>query len=253
VPSDYIRLHLPNVRSLRSVGPVHFMRLYGTVVNFQFRRWMHERFGDSFRSAPVKNPTRMINKTRSDIVADVADGAATLLAAFDGGATVDVAAATEVQRRFFQLADVVRGSITATGADEIAQVVATLRNSSPTSASEAGLVVWRIKNTHHVDAKVVGGYVIISSSFRHHSQVDFFSFYGSCRAKRQRAPLATKRSCNKHRCRVRSQCSKNPIGFRSSVKVKVCVLCAPMPFKSLGRPSDPNQLALLLPLARCDC
>jgi hypothetical protein len=38
VPSDYIHRRLPNMSSLRSEGPVHFMRLYGTVVNFQFPR-----------------------------------------------------------------------------------------------------------------------------------------------------------------------------------------------------------------------
>jgi hypothetical protein len=174
------------------------MRLYGTVVNFQFRRWMHERFGDGFKSAPVKNPTRMINKTRSDIVAD---GAAKLLAAFDDAETVDVATATEVHRRFFQLADVVRGSVTASGADEIAQVVATLRNSSPTSASKAGLVVWRIKNTHHADAKVVGGSVIIYKWFPF-----FLVLRGRCKAKRfGRASTACYEALGHHTQLQRSQ------------------------------------------------
>lgn len=59
---------------------------------------------------------------------------------------------SRVRTCFFELGDVVRGSVQANGSAGMTSVVEKLKTLSPR------FEVWRIKNTHHVSAETVGGY-----------------------------------------------------------------------------------------------
>lgn len=150
--ADYVRRHFVSDGELFAWGPYHVMVLYAERLDAEFQAFMRELFGDSFKNAPVKGTRRIHAKLKADLEND---GPAALLAAFDDP---ELAAANcEVRSLCHGLADVVRGSVTAEGADEMIRIATELRN-SPRDAAGRSFSAWRVKNTHHATAVVVGGY-----------------------------------------------------------------------------------------------
>jgi len=123
----------------------HILVEYARTVDEHFKRFMTALFGSAFRHAPLKRIRRILAKLEADCPA-LADQAAT-------------AENPKLRCLYFDLVDVVRGSVRAEGDDEMVNVVERLR--SLASGTELGsFECWRVKNTHHAVAgeEVVGGY-----------------------------------------------------------------------------------------------
>lgn len=134
--------------------PRHLARLlgrYASTVDGEFQVLMRCLFGDRFCPAPVKKVARMEAKIQTDLKQEEPDLAPMFA---DPQAAQHDARARAV---FYGLGDLVRGSVVAEGS-EMLDVLRKLRDPEQATDGTRRLDVWRIKNTHHPDAKVVGGY-----------------------------------------------------------------------------------------------
>ncbi len=127
--------------------------LYAERIDVAFRCYMANLFGKRFKKAPVKKTKRMMTKLRQDLEENFEDGAALALAWDDA----EAAAASPLLRTFpYGLGDLVRGSVTADGAEAMVAVAEQLR-AGPVDEAGRRFECWRIKNTHHEAAAIVGG------------------------------------------------------------------------------------------------
>jgi len=113
------------------------LHAYGTRVDSAFVEFMTTHFGTQFHAGPVKKVRRMRRKLEEDHPYLTCRDPLT-----DAG----------VREAYGALGDVVRGTVKCDGGQEMLRVLNHLRGLHPT------FEVWRIKNTHHPMAQVVGGY-----------------------------------------------------------------------------------------------
>lgn len=147
----YIRHHVANEAVLFARGAAHIMARYAQKVDAEFQVLMRSLFGDRFCKAPVKKVARMEPKIQMDLEQEEPDLAP--IFAEPESAQHDARA----RAAFYGLGDLVRGSVVAKGS-EMLEVLGKLRDPEQAKDDKRRLEVWRIKNTHHADAKVVGGY-----------------------------------------------------------------------------------------------
>lgn len=150
----YISQEFKNDSEVFAYGVLHVMALYAERVDVEFQQFMKKLFKNTFKDAPVKKTERMMTKLRQDLEEDFEDGE-DLATAWD---EPESAAASALLRSFpYGLGDLVRGSVTVDGADAMVAVADQLRADTQDGAGRR-FEAWRIKNTHHRDAVVVGGY-----------------------------------------------------------------------------------------------
>eukprot|EP00930_Biecheleria_cincta_P071596 TRINITY_DN59082_c0_g1_i1.p1 TRINITY_DN59082_c0_g1~~TRINITY_DN59082_c0_g1_i1.p1 ORF type:complete len:970 (+),score=194.74 TRINITY_DN59082_c0_g1_i1:137-3046(+) len=147
-PGEFARLlrdaRLTSDDALFASGASDLLMAYARQINPHFVDLMHEQFGAAFTEAPIKRKPRMVEK----IEADLRDS----LQGFPGFDSAGAAGFLDARCAFFTLCDIVRGSVTADGAEEMLEVIRRLHNLEPRFA------VWRVKNSHHADATTLGGY-----------------------------------------------------------------------------------------------
>ena len=122
---------------------------YAKTVDGEFQVLMRYLFGDRFCPAPVKKVARMETKVQTDL--DIEAPALAAVFAKPEQAQHDAAA----RAVFYDLGDLVRGSVVAEGAGML-QVIKLLQSDAATDGTRH-FEAWRVKNSHHRDAKTVGG------------------------------------------------------------------------------------------------
>ena len=153
---------------LFAYGAMHVMALYAAKVNREFQVFMHSLFGDKFKGAPIKTVARMKTKLKSDLLQDPEFGEEYA----DMWDDPNCAATSLFLRTLpFRLADIVRGSVVADGSGDMITVCERLRRGASDREGRR-FDTWRIKNTHHRSAKVVGGYRDVKCIGRFHTEVD---------------------------------------------------------------------------------
>lgn len=152
--AKYVSEHFRKDSEVHASGALHVLSLYAERVDVEFQRFMDTLFGKKFKGAPVKKTKRMTTKLRQDLEEDF-EGGAELAEAWDDA---ERTAADPFLRTFaYGLADLVRGSVTVDGAEAMIAIAKELR-AGPTDGKGRRFEAWRVKNTHHPDATIVGGY-----------------------------------------------------------------------------------------------
>eukprot|EP00927_Polykrikos_kofoidii_P002806 TRINITY_DN11120_c0_g1_i4.p1 TRINITY_DN11120_c0_g1~~TRINITY_DN11120_c0_g1_i4.p1 ORF type:complete len:1173 (+),score=234.61 TRINITY_DN11120_c0_g1_i4:233-3751(+) len=132
--------------ALFAKASAHLLVGYAKAVDDHFANFMKETFGNRFKRAPVKKLKRIFAKMLADEPRLADDDQA--------------AESLELRSAYFDLGDLVRGSVRAQGAWEMSETIAKLRSiGKGTRNMDYKFEAWRIKNTHHHDsAETTGGY-----------------------------------------------------------------------------------------------